>query len=350
MRVRGLGRLRRWRDHFRRRLQHRVAIILYHRVADLDLDPHLLAVSPQHFEQHLAVLQRNYPAFSLQELCRALANNRLPHRAVVITFDDGYADNLHHAKPLLEKYNLPATIFVATGAIGYPKEFWWDELEHLLLQPGSLPPVLTIKAGDYQYEKELGNDCNYSPMEYFSHQQWNAMMTEDPTLRHTAYRSLCQWMHPLPIRERQQVLTALRAWSGTTTAPCTSHRTLTAEEVVKLAEGGLIEVGAHTVNHHSLASLDLETQRIEIEHSKAELEQLLGYPVMSFSYPFGTRADYTLETAELVKMAGFNLACANFPGVVHHGCDRFQLPRFVVRNWDGEEFSRQLALWFNDAS
>ena len=62
----------------------------------------------------------------------------------MITFDDGYADVLHHAKPLLERHSVPATVFVATGAIGQRREFWWDELGGLFLQPGTLPEELEL--------------------------------------------------------------------------------------------------------------------------------------------------------------------------------------------------------------
>ena len=52
----------------------------------------------------------------------------------MVTFDDGYADNLWNAKPLLERYDVPAAVFVTTGYAGQDREFWWDELETLLLE------------------------------------------------------------------------------------------------------------------------------------------------------------------------------------------------------------------------
>jgi len=345
--IRGLGRLSRWRNKVEVWLQQRVIILLYHRVASLESDPHLLSVSPHRFDEHLAILRRRYKVLSLQDLQQVLLEDKLPRRGVVVTFDDGYADNLYNAKPLLEKHHVPATMFVSTGAIGYPREFWWDELEHILLHPGTLPQALAVSAGSQHYNQDLDGAETYSNADYQKHRSWHAMLAADPTSRHTTYRSLCQWMHPLPIEERQQALTELLDWSGSKPSRRPSHRTLTAEEVPALARGGLVEVGAHTINHHSLASLDVATQKVEIERSKVELETLLGYPVTSFSYPFGTRADYTTEMVDIVKAAGFDIACSNFEGVVQAGCNRFQLPRFVVRNWDGDEFIRHLNTWFN---
>ncbi len=347
MKIRGLGRLRRLRADAGRWFQQRVIILLYHRVLDLDSDPHLLSVSPQHFDEHLAIIRQRCQVLSLRNLQQALLEDTLPRRGVVVTFDDGYADNLYNAKPLLEKHNVPATMFVSTGAIGYPREFWWDELENIFLQPGTLPQALVVSAGSQHYHQDLSGVETYSGADYQKNQAWHTMMTADPTPRHTIYRALCQWMHPLPPEARQQALIELLNWSGHEPSRRSSHRTLTAEEVTVLAQGGLVEVGAHTIHHHSLASLDVVTQQVEIERSKAELEILLGYPVTSFSYPFGTRSDYTAETVDLVKAAGFDIACSNFEGVVQTGCDRFQLPRFVVRNWNGDEFSHHLNAWFN---
>jgi peptidoglycan/xylan/chitin deacetylase (PgdA/CDA1 family) len=67
---------------------------------------------------------------SVTELSGAIEVGRLPRRAVVLTFDDGYADNLL-AKSLLEKRGLAATLFLSTGALDSSHEFWWDELERI---------------------------------------------------------------------------------------------------------------------------------------------------------------------------------------------------------------------------
>ncbi|HSE98315.1 MAG TPA: polysaccharide deacetylase family protein, partial [Blastocatellia bacterium] len=144
MRVRGTYRLRRTAQSIRNRLARQAVILLYHRIADSASDPWSLCVTPQHFAEHLEVLAKHGFVVRLERLARALDGGRLPHRSAVITFDDGYVDNLWNARPLLEQFDLPATVFVTTGNTGRSREFWWDELERLILQPGTLPESLRL--------------------------------------------------------------------------------------------------------------------------------------------------------------------------------------------------------------
>ena len=101
------------------------AILLYHRVADEPLDPQLLCVSPAHFDEHLQVLRRCCRPMRLGSLASRYRFGLAPDRAAVVTFDDGYADNLIGATPILERNDIPATVFVASGSVGKSAEFWW---------------------------------------------------------------------------------------------------------------------------------------------------------------------------------------------------------------------------------
>ena len=100
-------------------------ILTYHRVANSTRDPHQLAVTSENFYDQLKYLKENYKVISLDDLIIHLQNHTVSRGIAVITFDDGYADNLHNALPILEKLNLPATIFVSSGHID-TKSFHWD--------------------------------------------------------------------------------------------------------------------------------------------------------------------------------------------------------------------------------
>jgi peptidoglycan/xylan/chitin deacetylase (PgdA/CDA1 family) len=104
-----------------------VPVLTYHRIADVDQDPQKLCVAPDVFEAHLQFLTAHYEVVSLSVLLERLQEKNLTGKEAVITFDDGYRDNLQNALPLLEKYQIPATIFITTAYLGEQANFAWDQ-------------------------------------------------------------------------------------------------------------------------------------------------------------------------------------------------------------------------------
>jgi peptidoglycan/xylan/chitin deacetylase (PgdA/CDA1 family) len=316
---------------------------MYHRVGEVGLDPWLLCVTPEHFAEQLEIMRKYGHPMSLQQLTMAHSNRRIPDRAIVVTFDDGYADNLHIAKPLLESYNIPATVFVTTGQLGQEREFWWDELERLLLKPGRLPDRLCLTTNSGTYEWELGEAASYDVHEYQQDCEQTPRLDE-PGSRPLFYYSVWKVLQPLPEDERLKAIEDILAWARAEPFARSTHRVLLPAEVRALGQvGGLIEVGAHTVTHPFLSAHSYAFQQEEIIQSKTRLEEILGDPVKAFSYPFG---NYTAETVAVVGKAGFACACSTVEDTVWHANDRFQLPRFKVHNWNGEEFEECLLHWF----
>jgi peptidoglycan/xylan/chitin deacetylase (PgdA/CDA1 family) len=346
--------MRRWIGGLRRttrqpvpRSEGRIPILLYHRIAKLRSDPWALAVTPRRFAEHLEVLRQYARPIQLQQLSQALLyGDNLPDRSVVITFDDGYADNLHNGKPVLERYNVPATFFLASGLIGQGREFWWDELDRLLLQPGSLPQELNLSIGGSTYRWELGEGTHYSEETSQRYRRWR-VWEEAPTSRHSLYYSLWELLGPLTEAERRRVLHELRVWASAEPAGRSSHLPLSLEEAVDLAEGGLVEVGAHTMTHPALSKRPPITQRGEILGSKVQLQELLNRPVTSFSYPHGSLSG---ETVGIVRESGFVCGCASHNDLVKRPADLFQLPRKHMQNWDGDRFAKRLLRWFDGRS
>lgn len=342
--MRGMGLLKRWTMHLATRLLSRTMILLYHRIISQPNDPQKLCVSPENFDMHLGIIRRHFHPISLQQLCKNLRNRRIANRSVVITFDDGYADNLVYAKPILEKYHVPATVFAVSDWIDLQQEFFWDDLARILLTTSELPDCLEVeingkkRSWDLSTCNELGLAACLCPLTT----KWDVEMADNPTPRHRAYRELVSMLRDADEETRERVLSELCKWAGKKRDGRSDQRTLTAGELCALEDGGLIEVGAHTRAHGRLSKLSVNTQKREIFDSKQKLEALLGHPVTSFSYPFGGRDDYDETSIRLIKEAGFACACSNFQGCVHRWSDPFQLPRFLVRDWDGDEFLHQL--------
>ena len=341
---RAVERLRRAILRPRSRSEGKALILLYHRVTELRSDPWSLAVSPERFAEHLDVIRQYALPLGLQQLVQRLLDGELPDRSVVVTFDDGYADNLHIAKPLLERYDIPATVFLTTGYIGHERGFWWDELDQLLLQPGTLPESIYLKINGSIYQRDLGEAAHYDEDTARRYRNWRGWQ-DAPTARHSMYISLWELLRPLAEGERRQVLDELLTWAGTESENRPTYRPLSLEEAINLAQGELVEVGAHTVTHPFLSTLSVASQRSEILDSKANLEEILDRPVTSFSYPYGSRS---AETVAIVRKARFACACSTSAELVRPSTPRFRLPRVHVADWDREEFTRRLSRWFSD--
>jgi peptidoglycan/xylan/chitin deacetylase (PgdA/CDA1 family) len=307
----------------------------------------LLGVTPQHFAEHLEVLRTYGYPMRLQKLSAMLKEARLPHRTVVVTFDDGYADNLSNGEPLLARHDVPATVFATVGYLGQEREFWWDELERVLLQSGPRPAVLHLSIDGRIFHRDLAESSAYSDADYERHRSWNVLNDDDLGPRQAIYRELFKVLRPLRDEQRLKVLAELRSWSGVEAAGRPSHRAVAFSEIAQLRESELLEIGAHTLTHPVLSTLPIVAQQTEIAEGKTRLEEMLGQSVCSFAYPYGTRADYTPKTVALVRQAGFGCACSNFAEAVWRETDPFELPRMVVRDWDGDEFARRLEGWFS---
>lgn len=317
-------------------------VLLYHRVAAVECDPQLLCVSPSNFEAHLRLIRENFHPLSLSSLVQGSEAGEIPKNAVVITFDDGYFDNAEFAVPLLEKYEIPATFYISSSMIDSNCEFWWDELEAIFLSGSSLPKSLTLSVGDslYQWRVNSVAACVIEDSRLLN--RWSVLRAEIPTPRHQIYKDLCWLLKSAPLEVRDRVLSELRIWSGTSGTARTTHRAMTAAELKCLGECPFVEIGAHTIDHPSLSALTYSDQMAQIVGSKIQLETLLGCKVQTFSYPYGTSSDYTSVTQDIVRLAGFDSACANYFSWIRSVEDPFQIPRFLVRDWNSAELWRQL--------
>lgn len=276
-------------------------ILLYHRVIDLQEDTHLLAVNPKNFRAQIAYLQDQFHVISLDDLTTSLQKGIVPKNSLVITFDDGYGDNYTYAKPILEQLQVPATIFVATGNLGRDEEFWWDALSRL--------PI------DRKKQEEL-------------HARFKQM--SPARVRSSLQRLSSQFSSQVPVHGY----------------PRPGYRAMNSKELRAMASSGLITFGAHTHSHIQLAHQTKAVQRKEILTSKSILEKILKREVKHFSYPFGTKDDYNQESITIVKELGFTSACSNFPGAIDKRTSPYELPRFLVRNWDKREFAKRIRDFF----
>ncbi len=321
-------------------------ILLYHRVADLESDPQLLAVSKKNFEVQIEHLQRKYNPVRLRDLTRCFKAGEMSAKGVAVTFDDGYADNFHNAKPILEKHGVPATFFIATDNVGTRKEFWWDELERLVLGPGILPKRLKLDVNGKIWGWDLGPAADYSAGDCRRNRRWDVSQKNDPTSRHSLYRAIYRLLRPLGAKIRDRAIGFLRKQTGATATGRESHRVLTGEEIKALARGGLMEVGSHGCSHVVLAGQSRQEQCAEVRESREILAAAAGRTIESFSYPFGGKEDVDASFPTVLREQGVTLACANVTGKITAETDKYFLPRCLVRNWGPEEFREKINAFY----
>jgi peptidoglycan/xylan/chitin deacetylase (PgdA/CDA1 family) len=328
--------LKRWIRPIARRAE--AVILMYHRIGDPGCDPWRLAVRPERFAQHLDVLRRNARPIGLRRLAKELGEGTLKPGAVAITFDDGYANNLYEAKPLLERHEVPATVFVTSGMVGRDREFWWDELEAILLSPPNLPHTLRLEIAGQTHEW-VSIEAAPNSQKLSRREKAQGVWQSPSGSRDGMYFSVWQKLKPLSPSKREKALDDIRAWAGNFPGPRDSHRPLSRDELRAL-DGGAVEVGAHTVSHPSLTQHPPDLQKQEIRESKRWLEDFLGRSVRAFAYPYG---DYSRATAAVVEQAGFDLACTTKASAVFSGTNPYELPRIAINDWDGAEFAHRLA-------
>ncbi len=322
MRIPGLGRAALSLRRARARWLPGAAILGYHRIADARDDPFALAVAPARFREHLEVLAADARPMRLGDLTHALRTGSLPARAVAITFDDGYAELLHTALPLLERRDLPATAFVATGFLG--REFWWDALARTLLAAAPAGQ-LVVEVGGRAHTLD-GADPRAAVA-----RAYELLRGADPDQRAAALDRL-----------RSRTAAAARESAAPTAGSARRARGLTHDELLRLSAHGLVEVGSHTITHPCLAGLPRESQHREVHDSRIELESTIGRPVTSFSYPNGSASRATVAA---VREAGYARACSSTFDAAHSRSDPWRLPRLWPRDVDGGSFARWLAGW-----
>src|SRR5262249_35049478 len=159
--------------------------------------------------------------------------------------------------------------------------FWQDTLDRIFLQPGDLPRILDVDIARRSYHWDLGELSHYDESTHRQHRGWNVLQKDNPTPRQTVYRTLVDVFMPLGNHDREKLLSKLSRWAGIDRTARSTHAALTEAEVARLADGGLVEVGAHTVNHPALSELPESEQAAEISESKAHLEEILGGPITS---------------------------------------------------------------------
>jgi peptidoglycan/xylan/chitin deacetylase (PgdA/CDA1 family) len=303
-------------------------ILMYHRVLPA-ADPRFgaeepgMVVTPETLDLHLQIAKQRFTLISLEEwITRRDAGHALPRRACAITFDDGWLDNYEYALPVLERHQVPATIFVVAEMLGSQRRFWPNRLTALLAQADVpevrsalswLTPLLTSPVTcrpDRERLATIVGTCKQQSDDWL-----NARLDEAEQrigeVRHRGEKpSLMNW-----------------------------------EQLTRMQASGLVSVGSHTCNHYRLLpQLHSETLQREIISSKTIIEERLGKPATLFCFPNGD-ADHR---ARALVAQHYRAAVTTQRGINSATSDAHQLKRIALHE-DGSHtamrFEARLSAW-----
>ena len=295
--------------------QARLSLMLFHKIPRLadpltPGEPTLAQIEPL-FDFFAA----NTNVLSLSEATAALAKGKLPSRAVVLTFDDGYPEWVEHIAPALRQRNLPATFFVTTGQLQDTDGLWHERITSAVRALPDHGVTLPFGFGGFVQLDSLDK-------------------------RARLVRELQERLKYAPVRERLDAIALLEAQAR---GPLTPPSRFDNAAVRELHSQGF-EIGAHTVHHPILNECTLEEARDEIGRCKDELEAIVGGRVDSFAYPNGRPGtDFGPEHVDLVRACGYRSAVTTSTGIATRSTDLFQLPRFSPWGQSDTAITVQLA-------
>ncbi|WP_372628089.1 polysaccharide deacetylase family protein [Arsukibacterium sp.] len=278
----------------------KLSILIYHQVL-AEPDP-MRPSEPTAavFDWQMRLLRDYFTPLSLDDALHHLQHDTLPANAVCVTFDDGYLNNLTVAQPILAKYGIPATVYIATG-FSHGNNMWNDRVIHLFADKNRQQLSLQgqkVELADWPQRRELT-------------QQW---------LMKLKY---------LPIKPR---LTEVDKLYQENEAAEQAPLMMNPAQIKQLAASGIC-IGAHTINHPILKVLPATEQQFEIIQSKQQLEQWAEQPVKHFAYPNGVFGrDFDDTAVDIVQKAGFDSAVTTDWGISTSHNSVFKLKRFTP--WD----------------
>jgi peptidoglycan/xylan/chitin deacetylase (PgdA/CDA1 family) len=298
----------------------KLSVVIYHQVlAEHDfMRPDEMTAA--RFDMHLKWLTQNFHILTLKDAVTRLKQDDLPPNAAVITFDDGYENNASVALPLLNKYQVPATFFIASDFLN-GGAMWNDKV------------IETVR--HYPESKLI---LPWEPAQVYD------LSTADA--RMLAGKAVLLKFKYMPLKERSDAVEEFAK-----ILPGQLKLMMTDAQVKELHAAGM-EIGGHTCGHPILATMDDDEAFKQISDNKIYLENILGEKITSFAYPNGKPdQDYTAGSIEQVIKAGYQCAVSTSYGVSSKNTNVFQLPRFTPWSDNRIGFMRLMARnYFNQSN
>tara|TARA_B100001964_G_scaffold238100_1_gene302996 strand:- start:425 stop:1495 length:1071 start_codon:yes stop_codon:yes gene_type:complete len=288
------------------------SILMLHRVCPADENVRIqgnsgMEVTPKYLEKLIQYLIKlNYEFVSLDTVCDRLQEEYSERKFIAFTFDDGYSDNLTYAYPILKKYNIPFTIYIATNYPDGQATPWWYPLEELILK----------------------NDC----LEFQEDGKYHKFLCSNLPEKETAFHNIRALLMGGPQADLLSRVQRLFSLYNVDLMEATKDYMLSWEQITELSKTDLVNFGAHTVNHLALNRLSTEDVKREVLTSRLRLESKLQKKINHFSYPFGSSNEVNEREFAIVKKCGFKTSTTARWGNIFREHSRYKecLPRIHV--------------------
>ncbi|HKQ48729.1 MAG TPA: polysaccharide deacetylase family protein [Phycisphaerae bacterium] len=273
---------------------------------------------PAEFERQMDYLAENYSPLSLREWIERAHRNDPPHRGVVVTLDDGYADSLRQALPIAFRRRIPVTIFPVTAVIGNRDLLWQHKLAWLVAHHHEARVLDALISAGYPPVPENQN------VEAYVRAQFRA---DTPEILESLLKKLGQ--------------------SGASIAA--AERLYLEPEEIAQADRDLVEFGNHTHTHPFLSALSVDEQREEIILARDALSALTGYAPIALAYPFGLKRHYNAASSQIARETGHRVAMDMRRRINRPDGDPFELSRKPATTGPHDHFERILEDWPDNA-
>jgi peptidoglycan/xylan/chitin deacetylase (PgdA/CDA1 family) len=286
-----------------RRVQSpKFVVLCYHGIGECG-NSLLDSPTAEMFEAQMCFLRQNYRVVSLEEVCRELNSGRTAEPGVAVTFDDGYRSTYTAAFPVLQKYSVPATIYLTFDTVDSGQVAWYDRVFSAM-----------AAAPSGELELDLPGAMRFR------------LDSREDRLR--AALQIVALLRALPNSQRRHCCDVLKEKLRLSNDEV-SGRILTWGQIHSMQDAG-ISFGSHTLSHPVVSQLEPEELERELMDSKRLLEQKLCRPVLDFAFPFGKVTDCNYEAAQVLAKSGYRSATTTVPGVNTPDVNRFEFRRLQV--------------------
>ncbi len=328
---------------WRRIHRHTVPVLLIHGVLpDADSSPFNASgkiISPTKLRTYLERIMKIFTVIPCEQLIDQSFNASPMSKKIdrlVITFDDGYANNLIYALPILQSLGAPFTIFVTAGFIDSRMLLWNDLLEFAIFTTSRSK----IEKSALLDESIFTNGSEFSLAETFSSLSNTGIPIATVEDKLAAIAMLKNHLKNLNVEMAQKLTARICDCLEVDLAhpKLEDVRFMTRDQIRKLVNTGVV-IGSHGLTHAILSREPIENARDEIFQSKSLLQELTGKNITLFAYPNGRREDFTEEHKQALKEAGYVAAFTTIHGLYLPGTDPFEIKRISWDNrWSYEEF------------